>query len=111
MRLRANVLAAAGLGLVAVAALAACKSTPMASTAQCEHLLDHFIDLKLTEDAAARAMTDVERARHRGQIALDVLSDPDVKQVKYQCQTEVTAAEYECAVKARTSREWNDCIQ
>jgi len=109
---RARAIVRPGLVLAAaLAALAACKSTPMASPAQCEHLLDHYIDLKLSEDKAARAMTDVERARHRGQIALDVLTDPDVQQVKSQCQAEVTAAEYECAVKAQTSRQWNDCIQ
>ena len=42
---------------------------------------------------------------------MDVLSDPDVKQVKNQCQTEVTVAEYECAVKAPTAKAWNDCIE
>jgi hypothetical protein len=94
-----------------LAPVAGCKGAPMASAAQCEHLLDHYLDLRLSEDPAARAMTDVERARHRGQIALEALSDPDVKQVKYQCQTEVTAAEYDCAVKATTSHAWNDCIQ
>jgi hypothetical protein len=90
---------------------AACKGQPMASAAQCEHLLDRYIDLKLSEDAAARAMSSEDRAHRRAQIALDVLSDSDVQQVKTQCQAEVTEAEYACAVKAPTSRAWNDCIR
>lgn len=83
----------------------------MASRAQCERLLDRFIDLELSEDAAARTMTSEQRAHLRAKIATDVLSDGDVKQVKYQCETEVTEGEYQCAVKAPTSRAWNDCIQ
>jgi hypothetical protein len=88
-----------------------CKRTEMASTAQCEKLLDRFIDLKLSEDPRAPAMTSEERARLRGTLAAEVQSDSDVRQVKDQCQTEVTEAEYQCAIGARTSKAWNDCIQ
>lgn len=95
----------------AVACVAGCKRTDMASTAQCERLLDRFIDLELSEDPAARTMTSEDRARLRAKIATDALSDGDVKQVKYRCRTEVTEGEYECAVKAPTSRAWNDCIR
>jgi hypothetical protein len=97
--------------VVAGASLAACKGQPMASAAQCEKLLDRYIDLKLSEDPAARSMTDVDRAHLRGKIANDVLADSDVQQVKNQCQTEVTVAEFQCAIQAATSRAWNDCIQ
>ncbi len=90
---------------------AACKGTEMASQAQCDKLLEHFIDMRLSEDPHAPKMTSEERAALRGKIALDVESDSDVKQVKNQCVTEVTAAEYKCAIEAKTSRSWNDCIQ
>jgi hypothetical protein len=102
---------AATFVLVAAASIGACKSQPMASAAQCEKLLDRYIDLKLSESPAARTMTDVDRAHLRGKIALDVLADSDVQQVKNQCETEVTEAEFHCAIKATTSRAWNDCIQ
>jgi hypothetical protein len=39
------------------------------------------------------------------------MSDPDVRQVQTQCQTEVTQEEYACASAATTARAWNDCIQ
>lgn len=96
--------------LFAIAGVA-CSKVPMASPAQCEKLLDRFIDLKLSEDPRARTMTSEDRAALRGKIAIEVLTDSDVQQVKTQCQTEVTEAEYKCAIAAPTSRVWNDCIQ
>jgi hypothetical protein len=88
-----------------------CKRTEMASPAQCEKLLDRYIDLKLSEDPRAPALTSEARASLRATIAAAVLSDSDVRQVKTQCVTEVTEAEYTCAAVARTSKAWNDCIE
>jgi hypothetical protein len=99
------VLVAAGLAVVA------CRSRTMASSAQCEKLLNRYIDLRLSEDPTAAHLSTEDRAHLKGRIAMDVLSDSDVQQVKNQCLTEVTVAEYDCAVKAPTSRAWNDCIE
>ncbi|HEY3821252.1 MAG TPA: hypothetical protein VGL81_29000 [Polyangiaceae bacterium] len=96
--------------LVALAAVG-CKGRPMASAAQCEHLLNRYIDLKLSEDPAAPRLSTEDRAHLRGKIAMDVLSDSDVQQVKDRCTTDVTIAEFDCAVKAPTTKAWNDCIQ
>jgi hypothetical protein len=103
-------LACTVLAVSALAAAPACKREEMASPAQCESLLNRFIDLKISEDKRALSMTSEERARLRAQIAEDVTSDSDVQQVKSQCVTEVTAVEYKCAIAAPTSRVWNDCI-
>jgi hypothetical protein len=92
-------------------ALGACGRTEMASLAQCEKLLDRFIDLKISEDPRASSMSSEERATLRGKIAGEVSSDSDVQQVKTQCQTEVRATEYRCAIAAATSKAWNDCIE
>jgi hypothetical protein len=70
----------------------------MASAAQCEQALDRYIDLQLSEDVAARAMTDLDRAHRRGS-------------VKEQCEAEVTEAAYQCAAKAPTAAAWNACIR
>ena len=107
MRL-AGCLLLVGLGAVA---FVACKPRPMASAAQCERLLNRYIDLKLSEDPVAPRLSTEDRAHLKGKIAMDVLSDSDVQQVKNQCLTEVTVAEYDCAVKAPTSKAWNDCIE
>jgi hypothetical protein len=104
---------AAGFAIAWLTCLMAtsCKKVEMASPAQCEKLLDRFIDLKLSEDPRAPSMTSEDRARLRGTLAAEVQSDSDVRQVKNQCQTEVTEAEYQCAIAARTSKAWNDCIE
>jgi hypothetical protein len=90
---------------------ASCKRGEMASAAQCDRLIDRFIDLKLSESPRAAAMTSEDRARLRAQIATQIDADSDVQQVKHQCETEVTEAEYRCAIAAPTSKAWNDCIQ
>ncbi|MGH7437589.1 MAG: hypothetical protein ACRENE_18075 [Polyangiaceae bacterium] len=107
---KAAALGFALLGWVCAAAGAGCKRTEMASPAQCESLLERFIDLKLSEDKRAVSMSSEDRAHLRAQIASDVTSDSDVQQVTNQCQTEVTAIEYKCAIAAETSKVWNDCI-
>jgi hypothetical protein len=100
------VLAACGLG-----AAGACKHEEMASVAQCEKLYDRFVDLELSEDPRAPAMSSEDRAHLRAKIASDALDDADVQQVRKQCTTEVTEGEYKCAIAATSSRAWNDCIQ
>jgi hypothetical protein len=97
--------------LLAVSALVACKRQAMATPAQCEQLLQHFIDMKLAEDPRAKGASDVRRSELRTQISREILSDSDVRQVQTQCQTEVTKTEFDCAVAATTARAWNDCIQ
>jgi hypothetical protein len=98
-------------GLLFLVAVASCRRPSMASPAQCEKLLDRFIDLKLSESPRAASMTSEDRAILRGKIAADVFFDDDARQVRTQCETEVTEAEYQCAIGARTSRAWNDCIE
>ena len=97
--------------LAAVSASVACKRQAMATPPECEQLLQKFIDLKLSEDPRAKGANDAQRAEVRTQISHEILSDSDVHQVQTQCQTEVTQAEYTCAVAATTARAWNDCIQ
>jgi hypothetical protein len=83
----------------------------MATPPECEQLLQHFIDLKVAEDPRGKGATDAARAELRIQISREVVSDSDVHQVQTQCLTEVTQAEYTCAMAAATARAWNDCIQ
>ena len=109
--MRTHSLPATALGAFAILASVGCKRTQMASPAQCEKLLDRYIDLRLSEDPRAPALTSEARAILRAKIAAEVLSDSDVQQVRTQCETEVTEAEYTCATLARTSKAWNDCIE
>ena len=53
----------------ALLVVASCKRGEMASPAQCEKLIDRFIDLKLSEDPRAPTMTSEARAHLRAEIA------------------------------------------
>jgi hypothetical protein len=96
---------------LAVLALVGCKHTVMATPDQCQQLLEHFIDLKVAEDPAAATMTPKDRAAVRERVTGEIQRDSDVQQVKYECVTEVTAAEYNCAIAATKASRWGDCIE
>ncbi len=99
-----------GLALCAVAAAGACERRPRASAAQCEKLVDRYVDLELSEDPGAPAMSTEQRARLRGALAVDVSRRPDLFLVKTRCATDVTDAAYRCAVSAQTTSAWHACI-
>jgi hypothetical protein len=100
-----------GLFLIAALAAAGCNERKPASAAQCERILELYIDLRLSDDPAATRMTLEDRAHLRGQLAESVLSEPRVAKVKQRCLSDVTVAEYQCAMKARSSKAWNDCVE
>jgi hypothetical protein len=77
---------------------------------ECQALYDRYLDLKVAEDPRSKSMTPEERAAARKALEPAVASDSDVQQVTKQCETEVSREEYECAIRATTSRAWNDCI-
>lgn len=83
----------------------------MASAAQCESILNRFIDLELSENRSAPAMTSEDRARLRGRIATEVRFDSELHRVKVRCETEVTEARYKCAIVAPTAGAWRECIR
>ena len=89
--------------LLAVSALAGCKSK--ASASQCDQLIEHYARLVVTEhfpDAAperVRAEQDREKAEAR--------SDDAFKN----CRSEVSQAELECAMKASTADALEKCLE
>jgi len=83
----------------------------MASAAQSGRLLNRFIDLKLSENRAAPAMTSEDRARLRGRIATEVMFDSEAHRMKARCGSELTEAQYNCAIVAPTSSAWSDCLR
>lgn len=89
---------------------AGCKHPEMATPPQCQSLLDHIVDLKLAEDPSTANLSPADRAARRTQITADLQTDSDVIQVKTQCTTQVTEAEYTCAIAAKTADRWSDCI-
>jgi hypothetical protein len=86
-----------------------CKSR--LSAAQCMELIDKLLDLKIDEDPRANEMSPAEKDEVRGVAKKEMIADPDVKQVQGDCQSEVTPREYDCAIHAKSSAEWNACIE
>jgi hypothetical protein len=103
-RARAAVLAAvAGAVLWAGAASAGCKAK--VSGAQCDQLLDRYAQLVVTEkypDASA-AQIEAERGRERS----EARGDDAFKN----CSSEVSRAEFECAMKAATAEAFLKCLE
>jgi len=83
----------------------------MASAAQCEHLFDRYVDLRLSEDRGAARMTSEERAHLRAALATEALARDDVHKVRTRCQTAVSEEAFRCAIAAPTARAWSDCLR
>jgi len=107
---RSGPLSAVGGLCLAVTACAACTRAASASAAQCERLVDRYVDLALSEDARAPRLTTEERARFRGALGLELLARPDVRRVKSRCVEEVTEVSYRCAIAAPTTSAWSACV-
>ncbi|MDP9036715.1 MAG: hypothetical protein M3O50_18090 [Myxococcota bacterium] len=82
----------------------------MASAAQCEKLVQRYVDLELSEDPSAPAMSTEQRARLRAVLAVDVSRRPDLSLVNTRCTLDVTDAAYRCAISAHTTSAWRACI-
>ena len=104
---RLTVLVALALAVPATA----CKGGSTVSNAECASLLDHFFDLKVNESPDAQKLPPDQKEAFRASVKQTAASDPDVKQVTEQCQSEVTRTEFDCGMHATTSQQWNDCIQ
>jgi hypothetical protein len=85
----------------AVLLSAGCSKKTGVKRDECASLLEHFIDLKLTEDGRKK----------REEVRAQIQSDPDVQQVTSACDEQVTRGEYECAIHATSSEQWNACIE
>ena len=78
--------------------------------AECTALLQKYFDLKAQEDPRLKAATPDQKDELIRQMKAELMAtDPDMRQV-VACTDEVRRTEYECAIKATTTKQWNDCI-
>lgn len=88
--------------------LAACNGK--VTREQCTEMLDKYLDMTIAQEpsladldpAEARAAREMKKAIRRG--------EPSYKRVHDQCESEITKAEYRCAMKAPTPESWQACI-
>jgi hypothetical protein len=95
---------------VLVAFASGCPRSRVTSQ-ECATLVEHYFDLKIDEDPSTKTMSDADRAAFRETVRKAAQSDPDVKQATDQCESEISRGEFDCGMRATTSRQWNDCIQ
>jgi hypothetical protein len=78
--------------------------------AECARIVDKFIDLKLQENPRYESLPPTLKATVRAAVKQESDQDPDVQQATEHCEDEITREEFDCANKAKSSREWNACI-
>ena len=92
------------LGLV----LAACNGK--ATKEQCNEMLDKYLDMTIAGEPGLTDLSPAElRAAREMKKALRK-NEPSYARVATQCETEITKAEYRCAMKAPTPETWQACI-
>jgi hypothetical protein len=100
--LKAPTFIAAAMAL-AVVATAACK--PKASATQCDQLIDRYAVLVVTEKLpdASPAQIEAEQQRERS----EARGDDSFKN----CSSEVSQAEFACAMRAQTVDAFEKCLE
>jgi hypothetical protein len=88
---------------VAVSIVTGCR--PKASPAECEQLLDRYATLVVSSQDADASATDIEAERQREK--REARGDDAFKN----CSSEVSRAEFECAMRATSTDALEKCIE
>jgi hypothetical protein len=92
-------------------ALLACKRKDTVTQAECAALVQKYFDMKVQEDPRLAAAAASQRDEMIRQMKAELMAtDSDMRQASA-CTDELTRGEYECAIKATTTKQWNDCIE
>jgi hypothetical protein len=91
-------------------ALLAVACNGKVTRAQCDEMLDKYLDMTIASDpgladlppAEARAAREMKKALRK--------SEQSYARVAGQCESEISKSEYRCAMKAQTPETWQACI-
>lgn len=98
-------LAALALG---PALLAACRGH--ASKEACKEAADHYLDLAVAESPGAASLSSAQTAAVRDVERGLKRAEPGFRAVEDHCEA-VTRAEVSCASDAKTTKEWEACME
>lgn len=73
-------------------------------------MIDKYVDMLIAADQSLANLSPSEQHAAREMKKAIRIAEPGYKQVKEQCETEVTKSEYRCAMKAPTPEKWQACI-
>jgi hypothetical protein len=99
--------ALAALSVVALAAGCRAKAT----RAECDEMVERYIDLSLSTDAAFAKLPAAQRSVVREMTREVKKGDRRFAKVELRCESEVTSKERDCALGAATAAEWEACIR
>jgi hypothetical protein len=105
--LRFAALVGATLALLALAA--GCQKGP--SVEECGTMLDRYVDMTAGQDPAFAGLAEERAALLRASKRAQKRLEASYTRALTQCQREVSRAEYECAMKAKTPNDWEACIE
>ena len=91
-----------GIGLVA------CNGR--ATKEQCNEMLDKYLDMTIAGEQGPTDLSPAEQRAAREMKKALRKTEPSYARVATQCETEITKAEYRCAMKAPTPETWQACI-
>ena len=82
------------------------------SKAECDQMMDKYIDVVVTGDGAPlKGMSGKELADARAMIKSSVAQDPNFQGFKAACLRDLSKAQYACAMQARATEEFQNCIR
>ena len=82
------------------------------SKAECDQMMDRYIDVVVTgEGAPLKGMSGKELEEARNMIKATASQDPNFKGFKEACLRDLTKSQYACAMKARVTEEFQNCIR
>ena len=93
----------AAIGVIAAASSVGCK--PKASVTQCDQLLDRYALLVVTERTADASTEQIKAEREREKS--EARGDDAFKN----CSSEVSQAEFECAMRAPSADALEKCLE
>ena len=81
-----------------------------ATRAQCNEMLDKYLDMTIESDPDLANLPRVEANAAREMKKALRKSEPAYKKVHEQCEAEISKHEYRCAMKASSPETWQACI-
>ncbi|HSQ67441.1 MAG TPA: hypothetical protein VLM85_29725 [Polyangiaceae bacterium] len=81
------------------------------SPAECDAMLDRYLDMTEDDDPALVGVTGEPRAELRVQRIEERKKSAGYLEAGAHCATQVSAAEHACAMKAPSPNEWEACFE
>ncbi|HRG96348.1 MAG TPA: hypothetical protein PLR99_08880 [Polyangiaceae bacterium] len=107
MRALRTLAALAGLASLALAGLG-CNGR--ATKADCEQMLDKYLDMVIADDPELAKLPPAQKQIARDMKRAVRKAQPSYRKVFEQCEAEITKKEHRCAMAAPNPNVWESCI-